>query len=483
MKVLKIKYIPFGFLFLLLASCSKNMVELNVNSKVATTVQGEMLFSNAEKAFADIMTTPNVNSGIFELIAQYWTETTYPQESQYRIGERSIPLNWWNTLYRDVVQDFNQSIILMRKQAADPTLLPADKLTYKNKIAIAKIFRAYAFSVLVNTFGDIPYTEALMGRANLTPKYDNQKDIYYALLDSIDASIKELDVTGDSFGDADLVYGGDVSAWYLFANSIQLKLGMILVDVDPAKSKIIVESAAPNVFTSNSDNALLKYTTTPPNVNPIWTNLVQSGRKDFVGANTFIDTLNAHNDPRRPFYFKLAPSGEYLGGVYGTGNVYKNYSAPAASITVADFPAILMDYAEVEFLLAEGAARGMNVGGTAIEHYNNAVTASISYWGGTLGETTAYLAAPINQFDLTNWKKSIGVQQWIAYYTRGFDGWTSFRRLDYPQLKAPVSAVSALPVRYTYPATEENLNKANLDAASSAIGGDKVDTKLFWDKF
>lgn len=483
MKVLKMKYIPFGFLLLLLVSCAKDMNELNVNPKVATTVQGEMLFSNAEKAFADIMTTPNVNSGIFELIAQYWTETTYPQESQYRIGERSIPLNWWNSLYRDVVQDFNQSIILMRKQQADPTLLPADKLTYKNKIAIAKIFRAYAFSVLVKTFGDIPYTEALMGRENLTPKYDNQKDIYYALLDSIDASIKELDLSGDSFGDADLVYGGDVSAWYLFANSIQLKLGMGLADVDFAKAKTIVESAAPNVFKSNADNALLVYTTTPPNVNPIWTNLVQSGRKDFVGADTFVDTLNAHNDPRRPFFFKLATSGEYVGGVYGTGNVYKNYSAPATSLTAADFPAILMDYAEVEFLLAEGAERGMNVGGTALEHYNNAVEASILYWGGTEAQAIAYLANPINQLDVTNWKKSIGVQQWIAYYTRGFDGWTSFRRLDYPQLKAPPAAVSVLPLRYTYPATEENLNKANLDAASTSIGGNEVGTKLFWDKF
>ena len=483
MKIRLQQYIKYLIPLLVLGACKKNMTDLNRNPKVATTVQGEMLFTNAEKAFADVMTTPNVNTGIFELISQYWAETTYPQESQYDLGNRDIPLNWWNALYRDVIQDFNQSINLMRQQQTDPTLLPAEKVAYKNKIAIAKIFRAYAFSALVNTFGDIPYTEALQGRENTTPKYDNQKTVYYALLDTIDASIKEMDLSGDSFGSADLIYDGDVSEWYKFANSIKLKLGMIIADADFAKSKSIVESAAPNVFTSNEDNALLSYTTTPPNVNPIWTNLVQSGRNDFVAANTLVDTMNAHNDPRRKFFFTTVGStGNYIGGVYGAGNAFKNFSHPSAKVEAADFPAIIMDYAEVEFLLAEGAARGMNVGGTAQQHYNNGVIASIEFWGGTEADATAYLANPVNQFDAVNWKKSIGVQAWINYYTRGFDAWIEQRRLDYPQLKAPPSAVTAYPVRYTYPSTEENLNP-NYAEAASAIGGDEVTTKLFWDKF
>lgn len=480
---IRLQYIKYLIPVLVLGACKKNMTDLNYNPKVATTVQGEMLFTNAEKAFADVMTTPNVNTGIFELISQYWAETTYPQESQYDLGNRDIPLNWWNVLYRDVIQDFNQSINLMRRQQTDPTLLPEQKVAYKNKIAIARVFRAYAFSALVNTFGDIPYTEALQGRQNTTPKYDDQKTVYYALLDTIDAAIQEMDVSGGSFGSADLIYSGDMEAWYKFANSIKLKLGMIIADSDPAKAKSIVEEAAPNVFTSNDDNALLRYTTIPPNVNPIWTNLVQSGRNDFVAANTLVDTMNAHNDPRRKFFFTTAGStGKYIGGVYGAGNAFKNFSHPSAKVEAADFPAIIMDYAEVEFLLAEGAARGMNVGGTAQQHYNNGVTASIEFWGGTETDATAYLVNPINQFDAANWKKSIGVQAWINYYTRGFDAWIEQRRLDYPQLKAPPSAVTAYPVRYTYPSTEENLNPHYAEAAT-AIGGDEVTTKLFWDKF
>lgn len=466
---------------LIVSSCTKNMTDLNVNPKADTIVQGEMLFSNGEKAFADVLTTPNVNTGIFELISQYWAETTYPQESQYDLGNRDIPLNWWNTLYRDVIEDFNQSIDLMRRQATNPTLLDADREAYTNKVAIAKIMRAYAFSVLVNTFGDIPYTEALQGRGNTTPKYDNQKDVYYALLDTINASITELDPAAESFGNADLIYQGDTEKWIKFANSIKLRLGMILSDVDAARARAEAEAAAPNVFESNDDNALLRYTTTPPNVNPIWSNLVQSGRNDFVAANTIIDTMNARKDPRRSQYFTQVGSNGFIGGVYGSGNAFKNFSHPSDKVEAADFPAIFMDYAQVQFLLAEAAARGFSVPGSAEEQYNTAVTASITEWGGTEAEATTYLNDPVNRFDANNWKKSIGVQEWIALYTRGFDAWIEFRRLGYPQLVAPPSAVTAFPVRYTYPSTEENLNNSNYTQASSSIGGDEVTTRLFWD--
>jgi len=428
---------------------------------------------------------PNVSTNnIFELISQYWAETTYPQESRYDLGNRNIPQNWWTILYRDVIEDLQRSIDLMSQEQTDPTLLPEDQVAYKNKLAIAKILKAYAYSVLVNTFGDIPYTEALQGDANTTPVYDDAQTVYYSLLDSIDAGINELDVTGGSFGDADLIYGGDVSAWYKFSNSIKLKLGMIIADSDPAKAKSEVESAvAAGVFESNADNALFQYLSTPPNVNPIWTNLIQSGRNDFVPANTLVDKMNDLDDPRRPFYFSLDPNDGYSGGIYGNGNTFANFSHVSDKISAPDFPSIIMDYAEVEFLLAEAVERGMSVEGTAAEHYNTAVTASITYWGGSQAEADTYLAQPSVNYATasTDWKEKIGVQAWIAYYPRGFDAWIEWRRLDFPELPKPISAITDIPLRYTYPSNEQTLNEANYDAASAAIGGDAVTTKLFWD--
>ena len=74
------------------------------------------------------------------------------------------------------------------------------------------------------------------------------------------------------------------------------------------------------------------------------------------------------------------------------------------------------------------------------------------------------------------------MQKWLALYNRGYEAWTEWRRLDAPSLEAPPEALSVIPVRYTYPIFEQTLNGANWEAASSAIGGDNVGTKLFWDK-
>jgi len=82
-----------------------------------------------------------------------------------------------------------------------------------------------------------------------------------------------------------------------------------------------------------------------------------------------------------------------------------------------------------------------------------------------------------------NYKHKIGLQSWIALYNRGFEAWTQWRRLDYPKLVAPPDALSDIPTRIIYPIPEQTLNSVNYKAASAAIGGDAVTTKLFWDKY
>ena len=148
------------------------------------------------------------------------------------------------------------------------------------------------------------------------------------------------------------------------------------------------------------------------------------------------------------------------------------------------FPSDLLDYSEVEFYLAEAAERGFTVPGTAEDHYNNAITASIEYWTGSAGGATAYLAQPAVAYTTATgtWQQKIGTQAYLAFYNRGFDAWTEQRRLDFPVLPVPNNAVSDFPVRLAYPTKEQNVNEPNWTAASAAIGGDKVTTKLFFDK-
>lgn len=470
------KILLLPVLLMLFASCNKDLSHLNVDTKRPAVVPSATLFSNGVRNLADQLASPNVNLNIFVLITQQWTEVTYTDESNYDLGTRAVTDAWWRALYKSILVNFEASRKLIPTDVSD-----ADQ--QKNELAMLDVMEVYTWSVLVNTFGDIPYTEAL-DPTNLFPKYDDAKTVYYDLLTRLDADIAALNTSADSFGSADLIYGGDVAKWIKFANSLKLRMGILLADSDPAKAQSVVEAAAPNVFTSNSDNAVFAYTTTTPNVNPVWTNLVQSGRNDYVPSNTIIDIMNADNDPRRPFYFSTY-NGQFVGGENGSGNTFSILSHPSDLVEMQDFPYTFLSYSEVEFILAEAVERGYNVAGTAAEHYTDAVTASLTSWGVSSTDITTYLAKPSVAYATATgtYKQKIGMQQYIALYMDGFDAWTVQRRLDYPELVAPVDAKSAYPVRYTYPVDEENLNSGSWSAASTAMGGDKVDTKLFWDKF
>ncbi len=463
----------------LVISCTGNLEDLNENVKDPINVPGESLFTGAQKNLFDQLVSTNVNYNVFRLFAQYWTETTYTDESNYDLVTRTIPEQHWTVLYKDVLKDLDEAAKIIEATELLPTDDPVEKA---NKMEIIEILNVFTYCVLVETFGDVPYSEALDIEI-LLPKYDDGFTIYKDLLIRLDAAMNNLDPAHGSFGVEDNMYQGNVAQWIKFANSLKLRMGMLLSDVDNALAKSTVESAAPNVFTSNEDNAAITYFTAPPNTNPLYIDLVASGRKDFVAANTLVNAMNDLNDPRRPYYFTLK-DGVYIGGDYGESNAFGNFSHIADAIQDPTFEGTILDYSEVEFLLAEAVERGFSVGGTAASHYNAGITASILYWGGTESDATTYLAQPEVAYltAIGDYKQKLGVQSWIALYNRGYAAWLQWRKFDYPQLVAPPDAVSEIPVRYTYPIVEQTLNKSEWSAASAAIGGDNVATKLFWDK-
>ena len=169
----------------------------------------------------------------------------------------------------------------------------------------------------------------------------------------------------------------------------------------------------------------------------------------------------------------------------GQTSPYSSFSAPGKALEDPMLPGVLQTYAEVEFLLAEAVARGFAVPGTAEAHYNAAVTTSIESFGGTTAGATAYLAQPQVAYASAagGYKQKIGIQKYYALYDNPVEAYKEVRRLDWPKIVAPSSAVSAFPLRFTYPTTEGNLNAVNNQAAAVAIGGDKVTTRIFWDKF
>ena len=422
--------------------------DLNKDPNNPTSVSSSALFTAATVSLFDQMESTSVNSNIFRMVAQYWTETTYIDEANFNLQNRNIPENFWSELYRDVLYDL--------KNAKELT----DNSTEKAQIEVLEV---YTWQILVDTFGDIPYNEALLGQEKAQPAYDSGKAIYSNLISRINGAISELNGTG--FSSADLIYKGDISKWKKFAFSIKLKLATRINDTTSANE------AAQGVFASNADNAILAYEGDTPNTNPLWESLVQSGRNDFVVANTIVDEMNALEDPRREAYFDDNLTGDYIGGIYGGENNFYNYTHIGDKMHNPTFRGVLMDYAEVRFLLASAEI------GSVEDHYKAGITASFEDWG--IEGAEAYIAKPEIAFS----KNNLGKQFWIAMYNRGHEGWSVYRKFDGAiAFNLPENTKNPIPTRFTYPVNEQTLNEKNYNAASSAIGGDSQTTKIFWDK-
>jgi hypothetical protein len=494
----------------LTTSCVSNLSEdYNTNPKNPTSAISSGLIANAERTLVRTVNSSSVNLNPLRFYVQYWAATDYPNESQYDLITRAIPTNYWNALYRDCLRDLREA---KNSIPSDITISDANKA---NALAIEEILEVYTWATLVETFGDIPYSEALDFN-NSQPKYERQATIYADLATRLDAAISKLDASKPTgLGTNDLIYTppstsqpnllAATARWIKFANALKLRMALVIVDADAAKAKTMAEATVGKLPTSAAEGADLAFDGTFPNTNPLYEDLVRSDRTDFAGSNIFINSLKGVAgsatgvpvtgvvDPRLDDYFDAAtsttvPAGTYAGGVVGTGNSKTTLSLPGAKLRVQTLPGVLISYAQVELMQAEAIERGFAMGGTAESHYNAGVTASILEWGGSTAEASAYLATPAVAYATApgTYKQKIGYQLWVALYNQPTESWTQWRRLDYPQLPVASNAVyPVIPRRFLYPTVEQNLNGANYAEASAALGsmGDNVATKLFWDKF
>ncbi|HEY0091027.1 MAG TPA: SusD/RagB family nutrient-binding outer membrane lipoprotein [Flavobacterium sp.] len=477
-----------ALLTIIMSGCDNNTDDFNNNQDAQYDVSPEVLFTNAQVELANQMTTPSVNLNPFRFFSQYWAQTTYNDETRYRLTTRAVADNHWNNLYRNVLGNLQSAKDLVAAQSV-PAGVPAGEwqINHKNQLAIIEILQVYTFQVLVDSFGDIPYSQALNTNI-LLPVYDDDAAIYPQLITRLNNAIADLDESGESWVNSDVIYNGDVGLWHLFANSLKVKLGINLADVNPGLAQSTIESAfAAGVILNNSQNATFEFSGSAPNYNPLYGDLEASNRNDFVAADTFINSLTALDDPRIAVYFNDV-EGQYIGGIYGAANNnYASFSQIGDRFRAAGLPSELFEASEVNFYLAEAAARGYSVGNTAEHYYNEGIRMSFEYWGLPATEAEDYLAMPEVAFATasTDWREMIGMQEWVAFYNRPFESWNSYRRLDFPQLQAPTNAVAAaegeVPKRLPYPVSERTVNNAQYVAASAAIGGDKMITHVFWD--
>lgn len=470
------------------AGCTKDISNtLNHDPKSASQADAPALFTYGQQQLANTFNSTSVSVAPFRVLSQVWTENAYTYEANYVLNYYNSPAGFWNACYINVIHNLDQA----KQNFPIGFLGTAGQL--RNDLCITDMMVVYTYYTLMATYGDIPYTQA----DNPTipfPKYDKATAVYADLLLRIDSCIAGLDPTQPSMGSADMIYGGDAGAWKKFGASLKLKMAMLNAAKDPTTTaKKVNEAIATGVFTSNNDDALFTYDpASPSNSSPVWNALYYSRRHDFVPASLLVNTMVGWNDPRLPLYFTQY-NGGYTGGAPGASNGFGQFSDFCCNINGsltklynASFPGPLLDYTETEFYLAEAAAQGFITDNPAT-HYNNAITSSIEFWGGSATDATTYLAQSSVAYATATgtWQQKIGYQEFIANYDRNWDSWTDERRLGFPNIDVvspPISASGNFPLRYYYPPNETTSNPTNTAAAVADLPGgqDLVSAKLFW---
>lgn len=471
-------------------ACDDGLTEINQNPNAPTDVPVDFLLpqaiqSSVQQTFgAGLMLQ---HTGIWP---QHFVQIQYPDEETGTVRASRME-GYWTTYYAGSLKDIQT--VIDKAVASGNT----------RQEAVGRIWRAWIFHIVTDLWGDVPYSQALQGEDAgsegfdpTAPVYDTQASIYQGLLDELTAAVALLPGTsGQGFGDGDLIYGNDFDAWRRFANSLRMRLAMRLSAVDAATAQaefVAAYNAGP--MQSNADNALLEYPGAPYE-NPLYENYL--GRDDNGISATMVDTLASLGDPRLQLYAEPATyDGAYRGHENGHDDLPEGQSLAWFS-RIGDFwradgastPSTIMTYSEVLFLQAEAAERGWIAGGSAqaATYYLSAITASMNQWDAygpanapTDSEITNYLASAAVAY---NGLSSIYLQKWISLWMNGSEAFAEWRRTGVPDLAmGPDLKLSRIPVRFSYPDSEQSLNQSHMQEAVTRQGGglDLV-TPVWWD--
>jgi hypothetical protein len=381
--------------------------------------------------------------------------------------------NIWSRFYRNLTD-----IVDMHRTA--------EEIGNDNYLAIAKIFKSWAFANLTDIFGPIPYHDALMGDqgGSLQPSFDTQEEVYRNILAELEEANTLFDFEREINAQNDILFHGDLSRWQKLANSLRLRLLLRVSERPEMNSSQQIAEILNNpgqypIFTSNEDAAILYYSGTRPNINPFsdWRPLEFNGNRR--ATEYMINKLNDLNDPR--LYRTMMPNdnGEWVGIPGGWAD---DPPSPTSTyndeLAATDQPAIILSYAEIEFIKAEASLKGW-VDGNPAEHYANGIESSMEFWGDPVPD--GYLDQPDVEFD--GQMSTLMSQKWIALFWSGMEGWHEYRRTGYPELPIGpgTSNNGIVPTRLRFPSTVQALNQANYQTAVQLLGGeDNLRTKLWW---
>ena len=505
---MKNKFLVIGSLSLLtLGSCTKNFEKINTNPNVPGSVTPDLLLSGVIKN--TINDQVNEAWGIGNIVAQHTAKIQFVNEDRYLWGERN---GVWNSVYGN-----------MRNVQNMIDLATASTPVQNNYLGVALILKSWMFSLATDAYGDIPYSEATKAKTGsvYTPKYDKQEDIYTGLLADLKKANDILGTSSEAIS-GDILYNGSVDKWKRLANSLRLRLLMRLSkkkNVNADMQAIVGNPTTNPVFASNSDNAELKYLAdVPANQWPLYSARVGSF-DEFRVSKTLSDRLNALNDPRlavfgRPSQTSVAagtpkiegiPNGlgdvaalNYNGGPQGVSRVGYSYAclvcndggqaAPQPNVARG----LIMTYAELQFILAEAAEKGMiTSASTPQDYYLRGIQANFSFYSSIIPTQYGINVTPAAGYytqagvaytgTQTEKLEKIALQKWVALFFNGLEAWFDWRRTGMPAIIPGADNLNnnKVPLRYIYPLSEQSLNGKNRTEAVTRQGADDLNTAIW----
>jgi hypothetical protein len=476
---MKLRYaslIFFSILLFSITSCKKELVNINKNPNAAQIAQPDYLLTAATKSAVDEYWAITRSTNPSSLFVQQWAMIQYTDPDRYIFTNNDFQ-ELWTVEYSSIVN-------------LDEIINLADDQKNSNYKGVALVLRSWAFSLLTDAFGDIPYSQSIQIDKYLTPAYDPQKEVYEGILNDLKNAQADLDPAGKAIA-GDVIYNNNISLWKKFANSLRLRIALRIADREPEISKQVladIQNEAGSFISSNSEIAQLVYLNSP-NQNPI-SNYFDT-RDDYRISKTIVDKLIELHDPRLPIYANKTaattpqqyvglPNGLLVGDASNYG--FSKTSKPGDYFSNPHAPAVIMSYAEVLFDRAEAAARGFT-NEDAADLYKQAILASLGQYNISDADANTYVNSTDVQYDATNFKKSIGDQKWIALFGQGLEAYAEWRRLDYPQLQPAVAGVlnGQIPLRFIYPGTEQSLNGKSYQQAVTDQGPDILTTRLWFD--
>jgi len=388
------------------------------------------------------------------IIMQQWQgfDAQQLEYTSYVIGESEPDAVWNLGFYTGSMRD-----------AAD-IIERATMTNALNTRGIAKIYMAINLGLVTNAWGDVPYSEAFLGQENLSPKYDDQEEIYASIQMLLSEAIDDLNADDISGIQGDLLNGSN-EQWISAAHSLKARFYLEQTSVNPNAAQLALDELDMAV-SSNTEQLNFQFENTQNGGNPLA--LFGFQRINTIIIDDFFVNLMM-GDPRMDLYMTETDGGNFL---------YFQANNPDLFWAQLNSPSPVISYSETKFIEAEALARTGEDGTEALEE---AVRANMTYLGITSSEIDEYL----------NNLPSISIQTIILEKYKAMYGqapmqvWNDYRRTGFPDLIPnpngvnPLNPSGIVPRRLLYTISQRLSNPNEYQAAIDSQGGHLLDDDIW----